>query len=98
MGPEAVSTDSRNYEHRMTAVERGNILASEEKGGGHSLEVRQKGYLKIKGDNVGTQWEGGLLTSEKFQVRRLKTFSYEDRVSDLHTWLAHRIVMILSLS
>ena len=46
MGLEAVSMGSRNYEHRMIAVERGNISASEVKGGGYSLEVRQKGYLK----------------------------------------------------
>jgi hypothetical protein len=61
VGSEAVSMGNRNYEHQMIAVERGNILASEEKGGGYSLEVRQKGYLKTKDDNlkkVGTQREG----------------------------------------
>jgi len=52
MGPEAVSTGNRNYEHRMTAVERGNILALEEKGVGPPLEARQKGYLKMKDDNL----------------------------------------------
>ena len=35
-----------------------------------------------------------ILTSEKFQVRRLKIFSYEDRVPELHTWLADRIVTV----
>ena len=39
-----------------------------------------------------------ILTSEKFQVRRLKKFSYEDRVSELHTWLADRIVVTVSRS
>ena len=52
VGPEAVSTDNRNYEHRMIAVERGNILESEEKGVGPPLEARQRGYLKIKDDNL----------------------------------------------
>ena len=52
---EAVSMGNRSYEHQMIAVERGNILASEEKGGGYPLEARKKGYLKIKDDNVGTQ-------------------------------------------
>jgi hypothetical protein len=51
MGPPAISMGNRNYEHRMTGVERGNILASEEKGGDYPLEVRQKGYLKMKDDN-----------------------------------------------
>ena len=55
MCSEAVSMGNRNYEHQMTAVERGNILASEEKGGGHPLEARQRGCLKTKDDNVGTQ-------------------------------------------
>ena len=39
-----------------------------------------------------------ILTSEKFQVRRLKKFSYEDRVSELHTRLADRIVVTVSRS
>ena len=52
MGSGAVSTGNRNYEHRMTAVERGNILASEEKGVGPPLEARQKGYLKMNDDNL----------------------------------------------
>jgi hypothetical protein len=37
-----------------------------------------------------------ILTSKKFQVRRLKMFSYEVRVSELHTWLARSIVVIVS--
>ena len=41
---------------------------------------------------------GGILTSEKFYVRRLKTFSYDVRFSELHTWLVHRIMVILSPS
>ena len=36
-----------------------------------------------------------ILTSEKFQVRRLKTFPYEVRVSELYAWLAYKIVIIL---
>jgi len=48
----AVSMEDRNYEHRMTAGERGNILASEEKGVGSPLEARQKGYLKMKDDTT----------------------------------------------
>ena len=39
-----------------------------------------------------------ILTSEKFQVRRLKIFSYEVRVSEPYTWLAHRIVVMVSRS
>ena len=54
MGSEAVSTGNRNHEHRMIAVERGNILASEEKGVGPPLEARQKGYLKMKGETPET--------------------------------------------
>ena len=37
---------------------------------------------------------GRTLTPEKFQVRRLKMFSYEVRVSELHMWLAHRVVLL----
>jgi len=58
VGSGAVSTGNRNYEHRMTAVERGSILASEEKGVGSPLEARQKGYLELKDHNlkkVGTR-------------------------------------------
>jgi hypothetical protein len=56
MGSEAVSMGNRNCEHRTIAVGRGNILASEEKGGGHSPGVRQKGRLEMKDDNFGI-WE-----------------------------------------
>ena len=38
------------------------------------------------------------LTPKKFQVRRLKMFSYEVCVSELHMWLAHRVVKTLSTS
>ena len=38
-----------------------------------------------------------ILTAEKIQVRMLKTISYEVRVSELHAWLAHRMVVILRL-
>jgi len=51
-GSEAVSTGNRNYEHRTIAVERGNILASEEKGVGPPLEAQQKEYLKMKDDTT----------------------------------------------
>ena len=34
------------------------------------------------------------ITSKKFQVGSLKTFSYEDRVSELYAWLAHKIMII----
>jgi hypothetical protein len=33
------------------------------------------------------------MTSEKFQVRRLKTSSYEVGVSELHTWLTDSILV-----
>ena len=52
MASEAVSMGNHNYGHQMIAVERGNILALEEQGGGDLLEVRQKGYLKVKDDNL----------------------------------------------
>ena len=41
---------------------------------------------------------GRALTPKKFQVRWLKMFSYEVRVSELHMWLAHRVVATLSPS
>jgi len=41
---------------------------------------------------------GRILTPKKLQVRRLKMCSYEVRVSELHTWLAHRFMVILSPS
>ena len=52
MGSEAVSMGNHNYEHRKTAVGRGSILASEEKGVGSPLEARQKGYLRLKDHNL----------------------------------------------
>ena len=42
--------------------------------------------------------KGRILTPKKFQVRRLKMFSYEVRVSELHTQLAHRVMVTLSPS
>ena len=36
-----------------------------------------------------------ILTSKKFEVRRLKTFSYEAGVSELYAWLADETMIIL---
>ena len=47
-------------------------------------------------EGCDTTRERIVLTSEKFQVRRLKMFSCEGRVSELHTWLAQKIVMTVS--
>ena len=48
----------RNSEHRMTARERGNTWASEEKSGGRQSEARYKGYLKVRGEEeIVTQQE-----------------------------------------
>lgn len=38
---------------------------------------------------------GRILTSKKFEVRRLKTFSYEAGVSELYAWLADEAMIIL---
>jgi hypothetical protein len=36
-----------------------------------------------------------IITSKKFQVGRLKTFSHEDRVSELYAWLARKMMIRL---
>ena len=46
-GLQAEGMGYRNDEHRMTATERGNTWAGEEKSGGRRLEVQQKGCLKV---------------------------------------------------
>jgi len=48
-GSQAEGMGNRNYEHRMTAAERGNTWAGEEKSGGRRLEVPQKECLKVSG-------------------------------------------------
>ena len=75
----------------MISAEIGNTWAEEEKAGDHRLEAPQKEYLTVRvEDNVGGQNER-MITSKKFEIRRLKVRSYEDRISGLRLWLADRM-------
>jgi len=64
-----------------------NTWAGEEKSEGYRLGARQMVCLRVRGEeDIGLNLR--TITSEKFQVSRLKTTSDEGGVSELHAWLA----------